>query len=102
MPIAVCVNKTFELGGGVSVTPELRAAWIIEAKQDDVSVRTGFVGSNASMLVAGTNPGKHRGLIGVGVKAQLGNNIDAFVNYNLEFRNRYTNHNIMAGVGLSF
>ncbi len=102
IPLAVRLNKTFELGNGVSITPEVRGAWIIEAKKDEASVRTGYVGSAASTTLFGANSGRNRGLVGAGVKARFRNNVDAFIDYNLEFRNKYQNHNIMAGVGLSF
>jgi uncharacterized protein with beta-barrel porin domain len=102
IPFAMRVNKTFDLGDGISLTPELRAAWILEAKKDDVTVRTGYVGSGESVMLLGANTGRNRGLIGAGMKARFNNSVDAFVDYNLEFRNKYLNHNIMAGMGLSF
>ncbi len=102
IPLSVRVDKTFDLGNGISVTPEVRAAWICEAKNDSPSVRAGYVGSSSGFTLSGTNPGRHRGLIGAGVKARFSSKVDAFVDYNFEFRNRYQNHNIMAGLGLSF
>ena len=36
------------------------------------------------------------------MKAHFNRRVDAFLEYNFEFRNKYQNHNIMAGVGISF
>ncbi len=102
MPVQVRVNKTFSLGGEASITPEVRAAWIYEAKDPQARVRMGYVGSNASATLHGIDPGRSRGLLGIGVKAKFNRHVDAFVDYNFEFRSGYSNHNIMAGLGLSF
>jgi len=102
VPVAVRMNKTFHLGGEASITPELRGAWIYEAKDPQARVRMGYVGSNASTTLYGIDSGRSRGLIGAGVKAKLSRNLDAFVDYNFEFRSGYKNHNVMAGMGLSF
>ncbi len=68
----------------------------------NISVRTGYIGSDASATLYGVNPGKNRGLVGAGLKARFSRTVDAFIDYNLEFRSKYQNHNVMAGVGLSF
>lgn len=102
IPVQVRVNKTFNLGNGASITPEVRGAWIYEARDPQARVRMGYVGSNASTTLYGIDAGRSRGLIGAGVKAKFNNCVDAFVDYNYEFRSGYSNHNVMAGLGLSF
>ena len=41
-------------------------------------------------------------MVGAGVKMKFNERVDAFVDYNFEFRSGYKNHNVMAGLGLSF
>ncbi len=101
IPVQVRVNKTFHLGNGASITPEVRGAWIYEAKNPQAQVRMGYVGSSASTTLYGIDVGRSRGLVGAGVKMKFGK-ADAFVDYNYEFRSGYKNHNVMAGLGLSF
>lgn len=102
IPLAVRVNKTFHLGNGGSITPEIRAAYIYEAKNNQPTVRMGYVGATGTTTLRGIDSGRSRGLIGAGVKAKLTRNLDIFADYNFEFRKKYTNHNVMAGLGLSF
>lgn len=101
IPIGTRINKTFTVGDCVSVTPEIRGAWIYEAKDPKARVRMGYVGSGASTMLYGVDSGRSRGLVGAGLKARV-RNVDAFVDYNYEFRSGYKNHNLMAGLGLSF
>ncbi len=101
IPVQVRVNKTFSLGNGASITPEVRGAWIYEARDPQAQVRMGYVGSSASTTLYGIDAGRSRGLVGAGVKMKFGK-ADAFVDYNYEFRSGYGNHNVMAGLGLSF
>ncbi len=102
IPVAVRVNRTFDLGNGVRITPELRASYIYEAKKNQPKVRMGYVGTNYSTTLYGMDSGRSRALVGAGVKAKLSRNLDVFVDYNFAFRKKYTSHNVMAGLGLSF
>ncbi len=102
IPVAVRLNKTFRFANGASVTPEIRGAWIYEARDSQAHVRMGYVGSAASTSLYGIDSGKNRGLVGAGVKAKFNRRIDAFVDYNFEFRSGYKNHNVMAGIGVGF
>lgn len=101
IPIGVRLNKTFVINECASITPEIRGSWIYEAKDPKSRIRMGYVGSGASTTLYGIDSGRSRGLVGAGLKAKI-KNIDAFVDYNYEFRSGYKNHNVMAGLGLSF
>ncbi len=102
IPVAVRLNKSFDLGNGIRITPELRAAYIFEAKKHQPEVRMGYVGASATTTLYGMDSGRSRGLVGFGVKAKLTRNLDVFADYNFAFRKKYTSHNVMAGLGLSF
>lgn len=102
IPVALKINKTFLFGNSVAVTPEVRGAWISEVGATQARVRVGYVGSRDSARLYGVDSGRGHGLIGLGVKARFAYNLDAFVDYNLEFRGSYKNHNLMGGIGWSF
>ncbi|MCD7896117.1 MAG: autotransporter domain-containing protein [Planctomycetaceae bacterium] len=102
IPVAVRINKTFRLGGDITITPEVRGAWIYEAKDPQAHVRMGYVGSSASTTLYGIDSGRSKGLVGAGLKAKFNRRLDGFVDYNFEFRSGYKNHNVMAGFGVSF
>ena len=102
IPVDIRVGKTWHFGNGASITPEVHAAWIYEAANANDELQMGFIGSSDSTTIYGVNNGRHRGLVGAGVKANFNSYVDAFVDYNFEFRSGYQNHNVMAGVGVSF
>ena len=102
IPVGVRIARTWKLGGGASITPEIRGAWIYEANNPDTELQMGFMGSSSSTTIYGVNSGRSRGMVGAGVKASFTSNIDGFIDYNFEFRSGYKNHNIMAGLGVSF
>lgn len=102
VPLAVRVNKSYQLANGMILTPEARAALIFDVGPTRPTVRTGYVGGGETTTLYGMDPGKTRGLIGAGVKANLSNQIDAYLDYNHEFRSGYTNSNLTGGVGVSF
>jgi hypothetical protein len=84
------------------LTPEARAALVFDIGPSRPTVRTGFVGGDETTTLYGMDPGKFRMLVGAGVKANLSNSIDAYVDYNHEFRSGYRNSNLTGGVGVSF
>ncbi|MCD8350984.1 MAG: autotransporter outer membrane beta-barrel domain-containing protein [Planctomycetaceae bacterium] len=102
IPLTVRINRSFQLSNGMIVTPEARAAVMLDVGPSRSTVRTGFVGSPELTTLHGIDPGKARALIGAGVKANLTNAIDAYMDYNHEFRSGYRNSNLTGGVGLSF
>jgi len=101
-PLMLKVNKTFQFGESIAVTPEIRGAWVSEVGKRRTRVRMGYVGSTDTTPLYGVDSGRSRSMLGAGVKARFAYNLDAFVDYNLEFRGGFKNHNFMGGVGWSF
>jgi outer membrane autotransporter protein len=102
VPLNLKLATTFETSGGGTISPEVRVGGIIAANNSTSEQRVGFVGSNDSMLISGIKPGKSRMTAGAGLKAQLNDSLDVFVNYDLEGRNGYKAHSASFGVGISF
>lgn len=102
IPLAVRASRAFQLSNGMIVTPEARAAWIYNAGDSNATVRMGYAGSAETATLYGIDPGRHRALVGGGVKANFNSTLDAFVDYNFEFRGGYRNNNFKTGLGVSF
>ncbi len=102
IPVAMRLAKTWRFGDCGFITPEVRAAWLANVKDAQPTVRAGYVGSTEYAVLRGINPGRSRGLVGGGLKTCFNANFDCFVDYNLEFKSSYRNHNLSAGLGASF
>jgi len=102
IPLNLKLATTFETKGGATVSPELRLGGIIEANHPKSELRMGFVGSSDSTTISGIEPGRSRLVAGAGLKAQLSDTTDVFLNYDLEARSGYQGHSASAGIGISF
>jgi len=102
IPLNLKLAATYETKGGATVSPELRLGGIIEANHPKSEFRLGFVGSNDSAIISGIAPGRSRLVAGAGLKAQLSEATDVFLNYDLEARSGYQGHSASAGIGISF
>ncbi|MCD7896284.1 MAG: autotransporter outer membrane beta-barrel domain-containing protein [Planctomycetaceae bacterium] len=102
VPIAVRLSRAFQFSNGVVLTPEARAAYIANIGDSAPTIRMGYVGSSDSTTLHGIDPGAGRGLVGGGVKANINHFLDAYLDYNYEFRSGYRNNSFTGGVGFSF
>lgn len=102
IPLALRASRAFQFSNGTILTPEARAAWIYNAGDSKATVRMGYAGSAETATLYGIDPGRHRALVGGGVKANFNSTLDAFVDYNYEFRGGYRNNNFKTGLGVSF
>ena len=103
IPLSLRLATTVETEGGSVISPELRLGGVIAANNPKSELRMGFVGApNDSAVISGISPGKSRFTAGAGVKAQLNDTVDIFVNYDLEARSGYQGHSASAGLGFSF
>ncbi len=102
VPIALRLSRAFQFANGVVLTPEARVAYIANIGDSAPTIRMGYVGSSDSTTLHGIDPGAGRGLVGGGVKANINHFLDAYIDYNYEFRSGYTNNSFTGGVGFSF
>lgn len=101
VPLAVRIGTSWQTAGGAVLSPEVRAAYVYQAGDKRSSVTMGPVGG-AGHTFHGVDSGKNKGVIGAGLKANFNASIDAFFDYNLEFRSGYRNTNVNTGIGVSF
>ncbi len=104
-PLAVRVNKAYQLQNGMVLTPEVRAAYIFNAGDNAATVRTiqpDLNGVDTTYTLTGINPNNGRGLVGAGVKANLNRSFDAYLDYNYEVQSGFSKSNLNTGVGVSF
>ncbi|MDR1309614.1 MAG: autotransporter outer membrane beta-barrel domain-containing protein, partial [Deltaproteobacteria bacterium] len=101
IPLQVKLDGTFQ-AGQATITPELRLGWTLMAKRPDNELNVGFRGSNLSTTVYGTKPKRSSFQVGAGAKINLGENVDIFVNYDLDLASGYSGHMASGGLGFNF
>jgi hypothetical protein len=101
LPLEVRVNKAFVFGG-IVVAPEARVGVTYAAKKDRPKLNYGLQGAPGSYGVNGVDPGRARGVLGLGAKAKFGSMVDAGLDYSFEVGRRFRQHNLTASVGVSF
>ena len=102
IPVNLKLQGSFQTGGGVVITPEIKVGGVFVANKPSRDVRMGFVGSSQSTVVRGVDSGKHRFAAGAGIKVQATDTVDFFVNYDFEKRSGYSSHSGSLGLGFSF
>ncbi|MDR1657184.1 MAG: autotransporter outer membrane beta-barrel domain-containing protein [Deltaproteobacteria bacterium] len=101
IPVQVKINGEFN-AGKAKIIPELRLGWTYMAQRPDNELNIGFVGSSLSTTVYGTKPKRSSFQVGAGVKIDINNSIDVFVNYDLDLARGYRSHMTSAGLGINF
>lgn len=95
------INRSFEFGTDNRITPELRAYWLHD-EGDSIASRSQATLLGQTIGVNAANAGRDAALLGVGLTAEIGNNIALFVDYNFEQRGRANGQNIFGGLRMSW
>ncbi len=102
IPLSVRAGTSWQWENGLILSPEVRAAYIFGSGDRQSSVKTGVAGGGGTTDLAGVESGKNRMRLGLGLKANFNASVDAFFDYNVEFRRGYRSSNVNTGVGMSF
>lgn len=103
IPVRLKADMPVELEGGIVLTPEIRLGLIVDTHKPHTIMRMDFYDSGYDGQMAyALEPGRNRFQIGTGVKAQINEMFDLFLDYQLDFRQKYQNHNASGGLGISF
>ena len=90
------ISSSFAMKNGMTLTPQVHAAFIYDAGDVAPSVTESLAGTPFS--VSGTNPG-HAGIQGgAGMTFDMGSGLAAFADYNGTFKDHETDNFIMGGV----
>ncbi len=100
-PVKLRLNSTIEVGSDVLITPELRVGGTFVAHRPDARMQVGFVGSGASTVINGINPGKNRYQIGGGVKVQITDVVDVVADKYYEGPRGLKSHSATPGLGFT-
>jgi outer membrane autotransporter protein len=104
IPILLKLNGTFEVGQ-TKIIPEARLGWTFAAKRPDSELTVGLNLPGLSGYRA-TVPGikAPRGSLqaGAGVKIEVTDMVDVFVNYDLDAARGFVSHNAALGIGVNF
>lgn len=101
IPVGVRLSKVINMGD-MALIPEVRGAFIYQANDRRDRVRTGYAGSGMSTTMYGVDCGPTRGMVGGGVRAVFSDCFDIAVDYSLNFKGGYRDHNLTGTLGLSF
>lgn len=91
----------FGANGGF-ITPEIRAALVIDAKQSRPFTNSGFSGTTGSAYMQGVDPGRTYWRMGAGVAGRFNQCVDFNLDYNYSTRSGYSSHQLTAALGLNF
>ena len=88
---------------GTTVTPELRASYLHDFMDTNVTLTEAFAGApTAGFRVSGVHPGREAALVGTGLTAGLSRNISATIGYDAAIRARELDHTVQAGLKYSW
>ncbi|MDR0622772.1 MAG: autotransporter domain-containing protein [Deltaproteobacteria bacterium] len=99
--LSVKLESVHRLGSAI-VKPEIHAGVIFTPHSRNDDLRVGFTGTDGTLTLHGLEPGRTRFKGGLGLKAQLNDNVDLGFTYELELRNDYVAHFGQLGLGISF
>jgi outer membrane autotransporter protein len=102
VPVGLKLQGDIQTAGGVMVSPDFHVGGVFVVDKPNRDLRFGFVGSNDSTTIRGIDSGKHRLVVGAGLKVQVTDSLDLFSYYDLETRKSYVSHNAQVGAGISF
>jgi outer membrane autotransporter protein len=87
------VSTTYNVGTN-TLTPELRASWLHEFKDEAVDTIARYAGApgGTSFTTAGLKPATESAVIGLGATLATKNNLSLSANYDAEIRDEYIGH----------
>lgn len=100
LPVGVTYRKTFDLGGGQLLIPEVTVAYVGDIARRTPGVRTDILGE--SLRIEGVNPGRSAVRANVGVGWVMSTNWGMGLYYNVESRSGMTNQGVNGTVSYSF
>ncbi|MDR1577442.1 MAG: autotransporter outer membrane beta-barrel domain-containing protein, partial [Deltaproteobacteria bacterium] len=102
VPFLLRLNGAF-MAGSAKIIPEIRLGWTLVALKPDNKLSVGLVnGGPTRWTVSGIKPASGSFQGGAGVKIEISDFWDVFVNYELEAAKGYMNNNAALGVGFNF
>ncbi|MDR1086040.1 MAG: autotransporter domain-containing protein [Deltaproteobacteria bacterium] len=102
IPVLLKLNTAIE-SGQTRIIPELRLGYTFVAKRPDSELNAGFAGAPGyRVTIDGVRPSRGSFQAGAGVKFEVTDQVDIFVNYDLDASRSFVNHNAAAGIGFNF
>ncbi len=96
-------QQNMKAGEGLTVVPELRAAWRHDFGPSAYAIDSNFVGCNDTFTVHGPWIGRDSAVVNVGLTAYCTERLSAYVFYDGQFgRDNYNNNGISGGFRVAF
>ncbi len=88
---------------GTVVTPELRASYLHDFMDTNVTLTEAFAGAPAAgFKISGVHPGREAALVGTGVTVGFSENISATIGYDAAVREHELDHTVQVGIKYSW
>ncbi|MDR1083341.1 MAG: autotransporter domain-containing protein [Deltaproteobacteria bacterium] len=101
IPVQVKVNADLSVGEA-QILPELRLGVVMTAKKPDSKLNVGLIGYDSRMTINGIKASSPKFQAGAGVQVKVMDNLNVFVNYDLDAASGYVSHNAAIGLEFSF
>ncbi|MDR1576702.1 MAG: autotransporter outer membrane beta-barrel domain-containing protein, partial [Deltaproteobacteria bacterium] len=102
IPVLVKINGSYDTGG-TKIIPEFRVGYTFVPQRPDRDLKVGLSGySDETMTVWGVKSPRGSVQVGAGVKFEINDQFDVFVNYDLDAASKFVSHNAAVGIGFSF
>jgi outer membrane autotransporter protein len=102
IPVLVKFNGTFETSSA-TIIPEIRLGYTFNVQRPDNDLRVGFaLAPQYAAGIKGIKTPHGTFQAGAGVKFEITDTVDIFVNYDLDAASGYINHNAALGLGFNF
>ncbi|MDR1607855.1 MAG: autotransporter domain-containing protein [Deltaproteobacteria bacterium] len=106
IPILLKLNGSFETGSG-KIIPEFRAGYTFVAQRPDRDQNVGLTLPNGWQYNTRMNPHGIKAArgsfqLGAGIKYEINDQVDIFVNYDLDAASKFVSHNAALGIGFNF
>ena len=90
--LGLSVSKRFETTNGVSIVPEVHAAWLHEFADEQQANTSSFVAGGASFSTRGLDPANDSANIGASLSILATERIDVRAAYDFEVKSDYDSH----------
>jgi outer membrane autotransporter protein len=101
IPVLLKIKGAFETGA-TKIIPEFRVGYTFVPQKPDRDLKVILGYSDGIMSVKGMKPASGSAQVGLGVKFEINDQFDVFVNYDLDAATKFVNHNAAIGIGFSF
>ena len=100
--LGVRLSQCFEVEDGFKITPEISYKWQHQFKNDAIQSSASFLNGGSSFKTTGMETDEDHHIFGVGIKADIDDEMSLYVNYERDISSTFEASTILAGVEFKF